>query len=31
VRTVCSPVETLELGDERFDVVLPTSFLVQTG
>ncbi|WP_049576725.1 class I SAM-dependent methyltransferase [Streptomyces sp. SBT349] len=30
-RTVCSPVETLELGEERFDVVLLASFLVHNG
>ncbi|MGP3970523.1 methyltransferase domain-containing protein [Streptomyces sp. 6N223] len=30
-RTVASPVETLELGDERFDVVLLASFLVHNG
>ncbi|RKN12628.1 class I SAM-dependent methyltransferase [Streptomyces radicis] len=30
-RTVCSPIETLELGDERFDVVVLGSFLVHTG
>ncbi|MDT0343740.1 class I SAM-dependent methyltransferase [Streptomyces litchfieldiae] len=30
-RTVCSPVETLELGEERFDVVLLASFLVNNG
>lgn len=29
-RTVCSPIETLEL-DERFDVVLLASFLVHAG
>lgn len=30
-RTVQSPIETLELGDERFDVVMLASFLVHTG
>ncbi len=30
-RTVCGPIETLDLGDERFDVVLLASFLVHTG
>ncbi|MEO3755703.1 class I SAM-dependent methyltransferase [Streptomyces sp. B6B3] len=30
-RTVCGAVETLDLGDERFDVVLLASFLVHNG
>ncbi|RKN45058.1 class I SAM-dependent methyltransferase [Streptomyces hoynatensis] len=30
-RTVCSPVESLDLGEERFDVVLLASFLVHAG
>jgi SAM-dependent methyltransferase len=30
-RTVCTPIESLELGDERFDVVLLASFLVHNG
>jgi SAM-dependent methyltransferase len=30
-RTVCGAVETLDLGDERFDVVLLASFLVNSG
>jgi SAM-dependent methyltransferase len=30
-RTVCSSIDTLELGDERFDVVLLASFLVHAG
>lgn len=30
-RTVCSPIETLELGEERFDVVMLASFLVHNG
>ncbi|MGW2254153.1 class I SAM-dependent methyltransferase [Kitasatospora sp. NPDC001660] len=31
VRTVRSPIERLDLGDERFDVVLLASFLVHAG
>ncbi|WP_031186860.1 class I SAM-dependent methyltransferase, partial [Streptomyces sp. NRRL S-1896] len=30
-RTVRSPIESLHLGDERFDVVLLGSFLVHAG
>ncbi|MFB7898807.1 class I SAM-dependent methyltransferase [Streptomyces xiamenensis] len=30
-RTVCSPIESLDLGGERFDVVLLASFLVHNG
>ncbi|MGP4110986.1 class I SAM-dependent methyltransferase [Streptomyces sp. 4N509B] len=30
-RTVCAPAESLELGEERFDVVLLASFLVHNG
>jgi SAM-dependent methyltransferase len=30
VRTICSPIEELDLG-KRFDVVLPASFLVHAG
>ncbi|THA65704.1 class I SAM-dependent methyltransferase [Streptomyces sp. A0958] len=30
-RTVCSPIESLELGDETFDVVMLASFLVHSG
>lgn len=30
-RTVCGPVETLELGEERFDLVLLASFLIHNG
>ncbi|MFC8589945.1 class I SAM-dependent methyltransferase [Streptomyces atroolivaceus] len=30
-RTVRSPIETLDLGEERFDAVVPGSFLVRTG
>ncbi|WP_406098030.1 class I SAM-dependent methyltransferase [Streptomyces sp. NBC_01013] len=30
-RTVCSPIETLDLGDETFDVVMLASFLVHSG
>lgn len=30
-RAVLSPIETLELGEERFDVVLLASFLVHNG
>ncbi|MEU1467809.1 class I SAM-dependent methyltransferase [Streptomyces sp. NPDC005761] len=30
-RTVCSPIESLDLGDETFDVVMLASFLVHSG
>ncbi|MFE7464428.1 class I SAM-dependent methyltransferase [Streptomyces sp. NPDC057499] len=30
-RTVCGPIESLDLGEERFDVVLLASFLVHAG
>ncbi len=30
-RTVCSSIEELELGDEKFDVVLLASFLIHNG
>ncbi|MFI2199407.1 class I SAM-dependent methyltransferase [Streptomyces sp. NPDC020192] len=30
-RTVCSPIEALDLGGEKFDVVLLASFLVHAG
>lgn len=30
-RTVCGPIETLDLGGERYDVVLLASFLVHAG
>ncbi|MGK5543915.1 class I SAM-dependent methyltransferase [Streptomyces sp. URMC 127] len=30
-RTVCSPIEDLDLGGETFDVVMLASFLVHTG
>ncbi|MFJ3804801.1 class I SAM-dependent methyltransferase [Streptomyces sp. NPDC090073] len=30
-RTVCGPIEHLDLGGERFDVVMLASFLVHTG
>ncbi|MFB6813797.1 class I SAM-dependent methyltransferase [Streptomyces sp. NPDC056347] len=30
-RTVCGPIESLDLGAERFDVVLLASFLVHAG
>lgn len=30
-RTVRSPIESLDLGDETFDVVMPASFLVHAG
>lgn len=30
-RTVCGPIESLDLGDETFDVVMPASFLVHAG
>ncbi|PGH47490.1 bifunctional 2-polyprenyl-6-hydroxyphenol methylase/3-demethylubiquinol 3-O-methyltransferase UbiG [Streptomyces sp. Ru87] len=30
-RTVCAPIETLDLGGERFDVVMLASFLVHTA
>ncbi|MFF8692244.1 class I SAM-dependent methyltransferase [Streptomyces sp. NPDC015144] len=31
VRTVCAPIESLDLGKERFDVVMLASFLVHAG
>nr|WP_211278960.1 class I SAM-dependent methyltransferase [Streptomyces longwoodensis] len=30
-RTICSPIETLDLGDETFDAVMLGSFLVHAG
>ncbi|MFJ9925343.1 class I SAM-dependent methyltransferase [Streptomyces misionensis] len=30
-RTICRPIEELDLGDEKFDVVLLASFLVHAG
>ncbi|MFD8690055.1 class I SAM-dependent methyltransferase [Streptomyces sp. NPDC059651] len=30
-RTVCGPIESLDLGDETFDVVMLASFLVHSG
>jgi SAM-dependent methyltransferase len=30
-RTICSPIEQLDLGGEKFDVVMLASFLVHTG
>ncbi|MEU5663596.1 class I SAM-dependent methyltransferase [Streptomyces longwoodensis] len=30
-RTICSPIETLDLGDETFDTVMLGSFLVHAG
>lgn len=30
-RTVCGPIESLDLGDETFDVVMLASFLVHAG
>ncbi|MFD8387695.1 class I SAM-dependent methyltransferase [Streptomyces sp. NPDC059680] len=30
-RTICGPIEQLDLGDEKFDVVLLASFLVHAG
>ncbi|NEC07185.1 class I SAM-dependent methyltransferase [Streptomyces sp. SID7909] len=30
-RTVCSPIESLDLGEETFDVVMLASFLVHAG
>ncbi|MFR9791771.1 class I SAM-dependent methyltransferase [Streptomyces sp. MB22_4] len=30
-RTICGPIEQLDLGDEKFDVVMLASFLVHAG